>query len=239
MENPFTKTKKSNKKLAIIAILLLGLIPTVYFGNEYKNQLHFLEVQEKNLYLIKQKDIDDKSIQDLKEALEKQIQDSIKDKETLKRLKVSHNIIKSFILKENPSISHELADNYATKIIMESNLRGNSPYIQAALLASESSFNKDPKHTIKAVIGMGGIYYTVWGEELKDSKIIASLNDLKDPYKNIEASSYILDQYKDSSKNTIEALTRYKGNCSLGAKQAKQVLAMANILKEKEKGYHV
>lgn len=151
------------------------------------------------------------------------------------KLEVAEIVIKDFILESNPSIKEGYAEKLAQKIVKESELRGNSPYIQAALLASESSFYSGPKHDIKTVYGMGGIYVNVWSKTLKKEGIIWRDNDLLNPYTNIEASSYVLSVYMNMSKSPREAISRYKGYCTLGKKQANKVMEVAIALKQESK----
>lgn len=122
---------------------------------------------------------------------------------------------------------------YTDIIIKESYKYGNSALIQAALLESESSYKSNPKHDISTVIGMGGVYWSVWDKKLKRRGLAYSMNDLRDPIKNIQASAFILNLYMKQSNNSIkEALARYKGYSSLGKQQANNVIRIAMEMKK-------
>lgn len=150
-----------------------------------------------------------------------------------KETELTKDVIKNFIKDQNSNVSDAFAEKLSKKIVKESNERGNSPFVQAALLASESSFRTAPKHDIKTVYGMGGIYADVWRKNLKKEGIIWNDVDLLNPYTNIEASSYILSVYMNESKTPREALARYKGYCSLGKQQENHVMKIAlNLRKE-------
>jgi hypothetical protein len=82
---------------------------------------------------------------------------------------------------------------------------------------------------------MGGIYASVWSPSLKAEGIINSDKDLLNPYKNIEASAYIIGQFNNKSPNIRTALAKYKGYCALGKAQANCVMNIAIALKVKEK----
>lgn len=147
--------------------------------------------------------------------------------------KATQKIIVAYIQEKNTKISQVQAEKYAETIIKVSKENGTSPYIQTALLASESSFIANPKHDISNVIGMGGIYWSVWHKELKEEGIAYSKDELRNPYKNIMASSMIFSTYMKESKTPREALARYKGYCSLGKKQANAVMTVALNLKQR------
>lgn len=220
MEHPFLRLERRNLiyKAIILIIALIILIITFKSLNSMYNE------RTENL----------KKVQDIK--IEKLNQELKKKDEELKKLTTKKNVIKAFILASNSKISSDLAEKYASFILKESIKKGNSPYVQAALIESESSFITNPKHDIANVIGMSGIYWDVWKDELKKHKIAHNKEDLRNPYINMRASSHILAVYMDISKGLPrEALSRYKGYSALGKSQAKEVMKVAMMLKNKER----
>lgn len=220
MEHPFLRLERRNLiyKAIILIIALIILIITFKSLNSMYNE------RTENL----------KKVQDIK--IEKLNQELKKKDEELKKLTTKKNVIKAFILASNSKISSDLAEKYASFILKESIKKGNSPYVQAALIESESSFMSNVKHAITNVIGMSGIYWDVWGNELKAAGILQKKEDLKNPFVNMRASSYILAKYKKMSNGShIEALGRYKGYSALGKSQAKEVMKVAMMLKNKER----
>ena len=232
MENPFTHLKNKNKKLSIIAIILICIIPVIiYFTYKY-TEVYFKNVIVKNTVLEQNQTTHQQEINTLRYKLD------VQSKE-LHKLTVSKMIIKDFILQTNNDIQSTYADKLATKIVYESENRGNSPYVQAALLASESSFESNPKHAISTVFGMGGVYWNIWSDKLVANKIVNDKNDLKNPYTNIKASAYILSCYMDNCKTPRLALAHYKGYSKLGISQANNVMITAIKLKSQERAYNV
>jgi hypothetical protein len=232
MENPFLRIKKMNTLLKVIIFILFLGIGTTYYYTKSSVEDYFTDTIKEIDSLKETQELHDSEVKKLEQEILR------KDKE-LKKLSLTKNIIKQYILTKNPDVNERMAEGYALKIVRESKKRGNSPYIQTALLASESSFYKNPKHDISTVVGMGGIYWNVWSKKLKQERIASSINDLRNPYTNIEASSMVLSYYMDCSKTPREALARYKGFCSLGKSQANQVMSVALTLKAKEKEYNV
>jgi hypothetical protein len=228
MENPFLHIKRMNTKLKVIIATLVVLIPVTFYTAKVSADEYYKRVQVENAKLVEEKQKHDSKVKLLRDEIEKQ-------KVELKKFTLTKNIIKDFIKDRNPKINEVVANRYAVTIVRESRKRGNSPYVQAALLASESSFNSNARHSIRTVIGMGGIYYDVWGKKLKQEGIAYNIGSLKNPYVNIEASSYVLATYMDMSKSPREALSRYKGYCSLGISQANNVMSVALKLKAKER----
>lgn len=148
---------------------------------------------------------------------------------------VSMSIIKNYILDNNSDITDAKASKLAEVIVKESVDNNTSPYIQAALCKTESGFKDRPKHAIKTVYGISGVYGTVWEDFLKEKGIIRCERDLLNPYKNIASSSAILSYYMDKSKTPREAVARYKGLCSTGWARADQVMKDALKLKKQER----
>jgi hypothetical protein len=106
--------------------------------------------------------------------------------------------------------------------------------ILVTLIKSESTFDKSAKHSIKAVLGVGGVYTKYWSETLREAGIIRSNKDLMRPEVNIRATAFILNYYLEQEKgNTRKALTAYKGVSKLGRAQANNVLSMSQTFKSK------
>jgi len=158
-----------------------------------------------------------------------------KDSE-LKKLTLVKEKIKNHILAKNSDISEKVADKYAMTIVKESNKRGHSPIIQTALLDSESSFRSNPKHALGGVVGMGGIYWNVWKDQLRKEGIAYSKEDLRNPIVNIKASAYVVSCYmKECHQNNRLALAHYKGFSPLGRSQAENVLQIAMKIRQNTK----
>jgi hypothetical protein len=230
IENPLTKMKTKNKFLKILVLVMLVALPTTYYyqGKNFEEYYHSKTVENKKLKILDANRT--KELEETKKQLEK------KEKE-LKKFVATKENLKRFIAEKNPSLPEHLTERYAIKIMNCSIKNGNSCNVQSVLLASESSFTPNPKHAIPAVLGMGGIYTTVWSDELKKEGIIKSNKDLLDPMINIEASSYILSVFMKSSPTTFIALAKYKGYSKLGKSQAAAVLKMATQLKAREQQY--
>lgn len=228
MENPFLQMRKFNLRLKILVVLLtLGIILTYCVTLDYVEQ-KYMEYIQVNKELTEEQKLHNLELQKMKHKLE------IKEAE-LKKYTLTKLIISDFIRKENSSLSSNQANAYAMKIMSESHKQGFSPYVQTAVLASESSFRSNPKHAISTVYGMGGIYAKVWAPSLKAEGIISSNGDLLNPYKNIEASAYVIAYYNNKSPNIRTALAKYKGYCALGRSQGNTVMTIAIKLKQKEK----
>lgn len=231
IENPLTKLNKKNKYLKIILIVTIVLIPTLYYVQSVVFESYYQHKIVENKKL--------KEAEALKTQKMLEMQKELKEKEAkLKKLTLTKNIIKNFIQDKNPDLSSYVAENYAAKIMRESAKRGHSPYIQASLLASESDFKSNPRHAIRTVYGMGGIYADVWADDLKDVGIITCNKDLLNPMKNIESSAFVVSTFMKSSKSTYVALAKYKGYSPLGKSQAQAVIRVAVALKSKERKYY-
>ena len=228
MDNPFLQIKKNNFKLkiwiAVISVIFIiiffvlsGTTNSALQNLEYYKKLnHIFETQES-------KEID---------KLKKELQD--KEKELSKYVQLK-NTIKAHIMASG--ISARLAEIYASVIVKESNKRKVSPIIHTALLGSESSFKTNPRHDITNVIGMGGVYWDVWKDDLIKQKIAYNKEQLRNPITNIKASSYILGCYmKQTNGKPREALTHYKGYSKLGREQADHVMKIAKNIKKNTKG---
>lgn len=195
---------------------------------------------EPQYYIKRTKTID---IPELNEPIEifnaplsepKNIEDNHTEFDT-KQDKMAFMIIKQYIIDNQPDISDKEAGKYAIEIVDQSKLNKVSPYYQAAIGKTESDFDKNAVHGLSYVYGMNGVSAKDWGGFLKEKGIIKHDKELKDPCTNIKASSAIFAYYMDHSKSVREAITRYKGYCSVGAKRADEVVKIAMMLKHKEK----
>lgn len=220
MENPFLRLSKTNRylRVGIFLSILLGILIVVFTPKKVEESI-------KEVYIYKKifvKDSEDSSKID-------ELQKELKQKDSeLKKLTLVKEKIKNHILAKNSDISEKVADKYAMTIVKESNKRGHSPIIQTALLDSESSFRSNPKHALGGVVGMGGIYWNVWKDQLRKEGIAYSKEDLRNPIVNIKASAYVVSCYmKECHQNNRLALTHYKGYSSLGRSQAENVLQIA------------
>ena len=119
-----------------------------------------------------------------------------------------------------------------------------------SLIYSESSFRFWIKHSLSKIrvkgrviqtraIGLGGIIYKLWGDKLKNAKIIQTKSDLFQIKPNIMATAYILDYLrkeplkKGTKNNLISAMRRYYGgNVKAYTYRIKQ--KMSELLYKKE-----
>jgi hypothetical protein len=226
---------KFRKIALIISIALIG-VQSYYFHNK-NNTIK----QEPQYYIKITKTIgipeSNKPIQILDAPLSEPIKTDerkykeFKDKED----KMAFIIIKQYIIDNQPNMSDKEAGKYAIEIVRQSKLNKVSPYYQAAIGKTESDFDKDAIHSLSYVYGMNGVSAKDWGEFLKEKGIINHDKELKDPCTNIKASSAIFAYYMDRSKTVREAITRYKGYCSVGKERADKVVKIAMMLKHKEK----
>lgn len=130
-------------------------------------------------------------------------------------------VIAIYIKEVNPNVSIKKAKLFAKTIMEESTKRNIDPFLQTALLKSESTFYSNPRHSIAEVKGMGGVYWKWWSKDLRNKKIADTICDLEDPIINIEASTYILAKYKKLYKD--KAVAHYKGYTPKGKQQAVNV----------------
>lgn len=230
IENPFDRNLKRNRLLAALLAVVLISIPVGYEFLTHSFTTYYQEKIKENQELKAKEAAKAQELQKLKDELK------LKE-DKLKKLSVTKKIISDFIAKHNSSLNGMQVEAYASKIMRESSKRGHSPYIQAALLASESSFKSNPTHAIRTVYGMGGIYADVWAKDLKRCGIIDCNKDLLNPYKNIESSAYVLSYYMGRSDRPFTALAKYKGYSALGKSQAASVMKVAVSLKMKEKSF--
>lgn len=148
-------------------------------------------------------------------------------------------VITDYILDNNSKLTRETAKEYAETILYESRAHAIkvSPFVCASLLESESDFTSNPKHAISDVIGMGGVYSSVWFKDLKSKGFITCKDDLRNPYTNIKCSIYILAKYNAEKGNLMKALTFYKGFSKLGRSQAHSVMKGAYKVKSRLNTY--
>lgn len=109
-------------------------------------------------------------------------------------------------------------------IAATSNLYSVSPLILYSIASVESSFRAWITHNQVEIqgkkdnaIGLTGILYTWWGDQLKDSNIIETKTDLYNPQINILACGYVFNELrklpllKGTTTRTESALRRYFG----------------------------
>lgn len=132
--------------------------------------------------------------------------------------------------KNYPHISEANRHLLIDSIIKTSNKYSISPLVLYSLIAVESSFrwwithptvkvqdSKTKKTISTRAIGLGGVVFEIWGQELKSQKIIETKADLYSISHNIKAIAYIYSKLKamplhPKAKNQIESgLIRYFG----------------------------
>ena len=122
---------------------------------------------------------------------------------------------------------YEKATDKVNLIVKELvSLESNTETMSVLVLFSESSGNKNVKHSKKNVQGWCGVDVSIWGEELKQNDI--EVNSLK-------ACDYILNKYlEENNWNKKLALYEYKG-IEKNTKVKKVVDNMIKIEKKIEK----
>jgi len=206
--HPFRRVIKAHKiglaVLTAICLVLIGIISYLYVPFEK------VKTKEDNLSnTIIQKEIEIKKKEKIIEEKENELKkySEIKDK------------MKADFKKCEPTYYSEgYADSLTTEFIKVS--KDNdipedkklSPYFYYALAWSESSFNPNIRHFYDFVIGLMGVHWLAWKEELIKNKIAREKNDLKNIKVNIKAGAFIFNYYyKKNHFNLRAALKEYKG----------------------------
>ena len=153
-------------------------------------------------------------------------------KEEYNKLASSKKKITAYIKKMNPALAESQVKQYSQTIIKTSDEYGYDPLLHAALIKSESTFKSSAKHSIKTVIGLGGVYWDKWSKKLKTAGIADKITDLQNPITNIKASGFILAEYLKQKNNRVyEAVVCYKGVSDVGRERATKVVAEYNNIK--------
>jgi hypothetical protein len=156
------------------------------------------------------------------------------DKEVVEAKQVE--CISNWITNRNSKVTEEKANKWAKRIILRAKQNNYSTNIHTALIDSESNWEENPKHIYKYDKGMTGINTKVWGDVLKEAGIIKSIKDLEDPLIAIDASSWIYTYYlKHYDYRTFHALAGYKSYCEVGKRNARKVIELAYVIKNKGK----
>jgi hypothetical protein len=153
----------------------------------------------------------------------------------LTKEEIQKEVIVDFILDSNPKLTKVVANSYAVRIVNNSEKDGYSPYIQAALIDTESNYVANPKHLLACDKGMTGTNINVWANDLKAAGIIKNISDLSNPIVSIDASSFIIKHYMlHYDGKTYDAISGYKGYCKVGKQNARKVIELAVAIKKKE-----
>ena len=123
---------------------------------------------------------------------------------------------------------YERATDKVNLIVKELvSLESETETMSVLILFSESSGNKNVKHSKKNVQGWCGVDVSIWGEELKQNDI---------PVNSLKACDYILNKYlEENNWNKKLALYDYKG-IEKNTKVKKVVDNMIKIEKKIDKG---
>lgn len=115
------------------------------------------------------------------------------------------------IIKTNPKITYQIAEQYTNWIITYSLENGLDPFLIVGVISTESFWNERLVSSANC-IGLMQVNYKVWKKELNQLGI-TSVEDLYNPEKNIQAGCFILGFYMAKFKgDTIKALQGYLGS---------------------------
>ena len=126
-------------------------------------------------------------------------------------------------LKSYSHLSSKHSDLVITTIAQVSDKYQINPLILYSLIHAESSFRWWLIHDIPKTkdkdpaIGLGGIRYSIWGEQLKEAGVLEVKADLFDIVPNINAIGFIYDHYRKQALHPkathpdMSALLRYFG----------------------------
>lgn len=240
MENPIKQlritTIKQRFVIGLQILLLLVVSSALLYSPKYfeeKNIQNNKEIVEKNLSLSKETSELRDALIKKNEEIKKKEEELLKREAELKKFKVLSKLIQIRIREVNSRINIAKAEEFANHIIVSSRAKGVNTLLLTELIASESSFDKNVKHSIKGVKGLTGVYAKYWIDDLRSARIIKKESDLDDPLINITAGAHILSVYIKENKTLQLALTKYKGESNLGANQARSVLLATAKLQAK------
>ena len=128
-----------------------------------------------------------------------------------------------FDLETYPHLSAKHRDRILSAIISASKQYDINPLILYSIIYTESSFRWWLIHDIpktkdkNPAIGLGGIRYSIWGDQLKSAGIIDVKSDLFEIEPNIHSIAYIYDHYRKqpllsgATSSDMSAMLRYFG----------------------------
>ena len=126
-------------------------------------------------------------------------------------------------LETYPHLSAKHRDRILSTIITASKQYNINPLILYSIIYTESSFRWWLIHDIPKTkdkdqaIGLGGIRYSIWGDQLKSAGILDVKSDLFDIEPNIMSIAYIYDHYRKqpllsgTTSSDMSAMLRYFG----------------------------
>lgn len=106
------------------------------------------------------------------------------------------------------NVPMEVALSYARQEYIESQRTGIPYAVGLAVTSKESSFRTTAVSYTGCCYGLKQVHYRVWSKE----KPGLTMNDLNDPYKNIQLGYAILKEYYDKTGSLEGALKRYYGS---------------------------
>lgn len=217
-----------NKKIKLGIITIICLILSLLYINikiENKNQIKDLNNQIETLKL--ELKLEQESNERFKEALKSQVQ-------LTKKYKSSNPYYKSIRKDLDNRIYNKLINKETSDKILESVLKYSSKYninplIVYAIICQESSLIPTLLHNPVVVdvygkkvktqaIGLGGVIYEIWADKLHKHNIVKTKNDLFKIDRNIEATAFILSEFKklkafkNRTKNETMILRYFGGN---------------------------
>ena len=128
-----------------------------------------------------------------------------------------------FDLETYPHLSAKHRDRILSTIISTSKQYSINPLILYSIIYTESSFRWWLIHDIPKTkdkdpaIGLGGIRYSIWGDQLKSAGILDVKSDLFEIEPNILSIAYIYDHYRKqpllsgTTSSDMSAMLRYFG----------------------------
>ena len=176
-----TKADEFSQDLVIVALLYIIIFAFGYLlSNHYqleKQKVETMKAQKVAVELYEEK----KAVED--------------------RLDIAHENLGSL---NSELDKYEKATNKVNLIVKELvSLESKTETMSVLVLFSESSGNKNAKHSKKNVQGWCGVDVSIWGEELNQNSI---------PINSLKACDYILNKYlEENNWNKKLALYDYKG----------------------------
>ena len=216
------KLKLDTNKIPIW-LFIISLVITLIIG-----VIKFTSLQNANKTLLQKCKTEYALTNKLKQKKNKTLIKEVKDAKSASFVQFTAEDLEADINKMYPSISKRVKHIITKSILTESNKYGINPLILYSLLHTESSMRpwiehkrilikiKDKKIYIRAV-GLGGVVWEWWGNELKEAGIAEVRSDLFDPEVNIKAVAYIYNVFynkkihKKASTQDESAMIRYFG----------------------------
>lgn len=152
-----------------------------------------------------------------REAVKHQTENELRISYIEEQKKINDADYKAFVDIQESIMALGASAHQATTIIEAADEHSISPRVLAALIFTESSFNTNVTHDIRAVKGVGGVHTKYWDDTCPYNP--------RNEEGSIYAAAWILAHHLEDSKgNYLKALTAYKGKSKEGKRRAQQVL---------------